>query len=99
MSLAEPLLEAFALFFLINLLRVLPLFRDLYARGKKPLSCDVCMAFWAVLAVALLGLYVFHQYAFLADVPVAVPAAGGLLALLRLFPQTPGRPPALAAGD
>lgn len=31
----------------ISLLRKLPVFKDLFLEGKKPIACNVCMAFWA----------------------------------------------------
>lgn len=85
----------FAIFFFINILRVLPLLRDLYYQGKKPLACDVCITFWVVLALALVGAYLWAPLRFLWDLLAAAAVMGGVLALLRYFPQTPQRPPTL----
>lgn len=84
----------FGIFFLINLMRVLPLFRDLYAKGVKPLSCDVCMAFWAVLTLVVIS-YLRPGLPDALSARQAFPVMGGALALLRAFPQHPSAPPSL----
>jgi len=45
---------SFAAFYLTRLLRELPGLKELAGSGVKPLSCDVCMAFWTSLAVTFL---------------------------------------------
>jgi hypothetical protein len=35
-----------ASFFGVRVLRVLPVLRDWFAAGRKPLACNVCLTFW-----------------------------------------------------
>jgi hypothetical protein len=81
----------FAAYFFINLLRVLPILRDLYVQGKKPLSCDVCMTFWTLVTLCVVSYY-FGPHS---ELKLCGPIAGAVLTLLRAFPQSPERPPTL----
>lgn len=90
----KPIYLILGFYFFINLIRSLEPIRTwmvsgtpgLKFFGTKPWSCDVCMTFWVVLG----GVVSAHYSWDLAPV-----VAGGVLALLRLFPQAPPRPPTL----
>ncbi len=79
----QTLIVGIAGFYLTCLLRVLPMVTKHVQQGRKPWSCNVCMAFWSTLPLAV-ALFLVAELPIVASASVAAAAPGVALMLLLI---------------
>lgn len=82
---------ALILFGLIETIRILPGVKALYARGAKPIACNVCMSFWLCAGLFLFLWQIAHESLY-EGLTVALATHGLTMILLRRFGRSPPPP-------
>ena len=75
---------AAAAFFLVSLVRTFRVVKVLMIRGVKPFACDLCMSFWASVAVVAP-----QRHDSVADVVTGLAGAGLCLLVLTVLGRIP----------
>jgi len=79
---------AFATYWLVRLVRVLPGMRPLLIAGRKPWACDICLSSWCALFLGTVW-SALSGFADITSILLSPAAAGGAILLIGLAPEPP----------
>jgi len=83
--LQNALLFGLCSYFVVQVVRRLPVIEDLALSGRRPFACDVCMSFWSAAMLAIVWYALYHAFSWV----TWLGAAGMCFALLTLGQGTP----------